>query len=186
MFSPVTSWSSRRLCYPFVRVGRIIFKSIWTKLHVYNTSLSIKDALLLLQVTVYMGNRPHLFCQMLVHDLANSISPHPSVTLESPVLSTLDVGRISSASFVFPFFLLPSSCTVPWIVRAYWRHLIICSVQFKMVCAREGQYALQPVSLEFPQCCPWNSSNVRLKICIILLWKFQIEGFTSPCWFYTG
>ena len=32
------------------------------------------------------------------------------------------------------------------------------------LCAREGPYALQPVSRsqEFPQCCHWNSSNVGM------------------------
>ena len=37
-------------------------------------------------------------------------------------------------------------------------------VQFKIVSmrARESPYALHPVSRDFPQCCPWNSSNVCL------------------------
>ena len=50
--------------------------------------------------------------------------------------------------------------------QAVLRDWKFSSVQFKMVynylCARESPYALHPGSLEFPQRCFWNSSNLGL------------------------
>ena len=36
-----------------------------------------------------------------------------------------------------------------------------CSSRWYL-CAREGPFSLHPVSQVFPQCCPWDSSNVGL------------------------
>ena len=46
--------------------------------------------------------------------------------------------------------------------KAYVRRNWVCSVRFKMVCARKSPYALYPVSEKLPERCLSNRSNVRL------------------------